>query len=342
MRPSAPAVASALFAFGCALSSCGPRARTIVRGGSDPSLAPPQPPPPGTKTVYGPLRIEAVDAVRHEIGWERDLVRATRLVTYDVTLAQERATCADALLVEPFARDAEGCAGLAKIPAKCSVEAPLRARIEVSVTHAIEITQRCGAGGAPFAVPETGDPKPELTRQGIACFRLRNGSKPEATWTSLYELTELRFVETPIDASSLAPIAIMDLLEAEGGHGAGRFCRDDGAYLDGTVGAPSAPRVPREVPRPTVATLAPALSLRTPLGTSKAAAIPLTARGGGADADFRSEHALWEECNDPGARTHVVAQERCLLLRHLDRFLREVDDAARPQTPKGSMPAGTP
>jgi len=61
----------------------------VIGGG----LQPAPPPPPGMVAVVGPLRIEAIDLVRSEIGWDRDLVRASRVVDYDVVLAQDRGTC---------------------------------------------------------------------------------------------------------------------------------------------------------------------------------------------------------------------------------------------------------
>lgn len=308
-------------------SGCGPRRSGHGSGG--PTIGPPPPPPPGSTTVWGPMRVEAVDPVRSDVGWVRDFVRATRVVAFDVVLAQDRAQCPDAVAASLAKVDERGCRGVDALPESCKVEPPIRARVEVEVVHAIELGHKC-AGEAMTWVPSEDDPRASLTAAGRSCFKSKNKLKPESTWTSLYELTELRFSEHVAAVRTPFASALSAVLEGK----AKTYCRDDGAYLDGTAGAP--------VVAPTTApiTLAELLVARTARPPLEGDVVPLTG-----DA-FRSEHALWESCNTKAARESLVARERCLLLRQLDRFLRDVEDLARPDTPKGMAappaPGGAP
>jgi len=297
---------------------CSPRAPKVPE---TKVLTPAPPPPPGSITVWGPLRIESVEVVRSEVGWERDFVRAQRLVSYDVTFAQERATCPSKETLTSTT-DAEGCRAVSAFPATCKVEPIMRARVEATATYAIEFSARCAGEETPYAVPASGDARSSLTTAASACFRTRNKYKPEASWTSLYTLTELQLKERPLSIVTPFPVLLSRALE-----NATVGCRDDAAYLDGTPGAPAkAPAKADET------ALVLALSARAPLSTIspdiEAAPIPLTG-----DA-WKSEHELWEKCNAPTAKDHLVTQERCQLLRQLDRFVRDVEDLARPDTPK--------
>jgi hypothetical protein len=299
---------------------CSPRHES--RTTQHPVLEPPQPPPPGQVTVYGPLRVESVLPVRSEAGWDRDFVHGSRVVAYDVVLAQERAACPKEIAEKAFATDEEGCKGLATIPESCKTEPTLRARAEVSVTFALDLSARCAGDAAAF--PTDGDPKTALSNGARACFRARNKLKPESSWTSLYELTELRLAERMESVSTATPRLLARLLA-----GSARHCRDDGAYLDGTAGRPS-PTL--ETAPVDLLALGATLTTRAPLGgAGDAASTPLT-------SDWKTEHAVWEQCNQKPARDHVVASERCLMLRQLDRFLRDVEDIARTETPKGTGP----
>ncbi len=306
-------------AVACGLTSCGPR---VVTPGPPHSarLLPPPPPPPGSLTVYGPLRIDTIRAARSEVGWDRDFVHGSRLVTYDVIFAQERATCPKDAVEPTFRDDAEDCRGVPTMPSSCKVEPVLRARVEVTVVHALDVQYRCAGEPAPFTFE--GDPKSALSTQARACFQRRNKLKPEAAWTSLYELTELEVGEKVVDARSAFPRAIARLIGGE----SGRFCRDDGAYLDGTSGRAAGTKKTDAIEPQALAS---AIVTRVPPQPVEGASIPLTT------PEFRTEHALWEQCNGAPARASLVARERCLLLRQLDRFLRDVEDLARPETPKG-------
>ena len=300
---------------------CGPR-QGAVPPGSGP-LTPAPPPPPGSITVWGPLRIDSVDVVRSEVGWERDFVRAQRAVIYDMVLTQERATCP---ATTPLASsvDLEECRGVTAFAASCSVEPVMRARVEVMVTQAIDVAARCAGDATPFVVPASGDARAALTSAASSCFRARNKFKPEASWTSLYALTELQITEKTASISTAHARLLSRLLDGKTMH-----CRDDGAYLDGTPGRPIKPSAPKSDDAP----MANALAARAPLaGEGDAASTPSTPLTGDA---WVSEHDLWERC--AGApKDHVVAQERCQLLRQFDRFVRDVEDLARPETPKGS------
>jgi hypothetical protein len=301
---------------------CSPRHEGKVT--QHPVLRPPEPPPPGQVTVYGPLRVESVVPVRSEAGWDKDFARASRVVAYDVVLAQERAACPKELADKTFATDEEGCRGLPTIPDGCKSEPTLRARAEVSVTWSLDLAARCAGDAASFPASE-GDPRTALSNGARACFRARNKLKPESSWTSLYELTELRLGERMESVSTATPRLLSRLLAG----GSPRHCRDDGAYLDGTSGRPS-PTL--ETAPVDLLALGATLVARAPLGgAGDTANVPLT-------SDWKSEHALWEQCNQKPAREHVVASERCLLLRELDRFLRDVEDIARTETPKGTGP----
>lgn len=314
-----------LLATGLSLlvSACGPR-----HGGSTATprtIAPPPPPPPGSTTVWGALRVESVAPIRSEAGWTRDFVKGTRVVAYDVVLAQDRAHCPDDVLSSISSTDERGCRGVESLPANCKAEPPIRARIEVEVVFGLELAHRCAGDASPYA-PSDEDPRGGLTAAGRACFKAKNKLKPESTWTSLYELTELKMTEHVDAVKTSFPTMLGKVLEGK----AKTFCRDDGAYLDGTPGAPIvAPTVPP-------VSLAELLTNRAAKPVAEGDATPLTGD------TFKSEHALWESCNGKPAKESLVARERCMLLRQLDRFLRDVEDLARPDTPKGmAAPAGS-
>ncbi len=297
-----------------ALLGCGPRHTTGPHG--PPGLAPPPPVPPGSTLAYGPLRMEAVELARSDAGWDRDFVRGSRVAAYDVVLVQERATCPTAAADRLWKTDDFGCRGVESFPDGCKVEPALRARVEVELVYAIDASYRCAGDASVF--PLEGDPRTALGNAARTCFRTRNKLKPESTWTSLYELTEVRMSEQPDAVRTQFPTLLTRLLKSE----SKPFCRDDGAYLDGAAGAPSKPTEPGSV-------LGELIAARVPLDSESS---PLTA-----DA-FKTEHALWEQCNGKAAKESLVARERCLLLRQLDKFLREVEDLARPETPKGGGP----
>jgi hypothetical protein len=296
------------------LASCGPRHGATTPGPT--SIAPPAPAPPGSTIVYGPLRIESLEAVRSDVGWDRDFVRGSRVVAYDVVIAQDRAACPNPVVEQAGKSDELGCRGLDAFDASCKVEPALRARVEVEVVNALDVAYRCAGDTA--TAPTEGDPRTALTNAGRICFRNRNKLKPEAAWTSLYELTELRVSERVDVVRTPYPAVLAKALKGE----ARLFCRDDGAYLDGTGGVP---QKAIEAAPIALAELVIAKSARADNEPT-----PLTA-----DA-FKSEHALWEQCNGAPARASLAARERCLLLRQLDKFLRDVEDLARPDTPKGA------
>lgn len=310
--------------FAFLVGACGPR-----HGGSATTspntIAPPPPPPPGSTTVWGPLRVEAVDPVRSEIGWTKDFVHASRIVGYDVVIAQDRAHCPDDVVASMATTDDRGCRGVDSFPARCKTEPAIRARVEVEVVHAIDLAHKCAGDAATYS-PSEDDPRGSLSNAGRTCFKVKNKLKPESTWTSLYELTELRMTERVESVKTAFPAMLGKVLKGEGK----AFCRDDGAYLDGTAGAPVvAPTVPP-------LSLVELLVARAAKPGMEGDATPLTGDG------FKSEHALWESCNAKPAKDSLVARERCLLLRQLDRFLRDVEDLARPDTPKGiAAPAGS-
>lgn len=300
---------------------CGERRpRPIVPQGT---LHPAAPPPPGSIALVGPLQLEAIDVVRSEIGWDRDLVRASRIVHYDVVLTQERGTCPKDQAPASI-KDAIGCSGAASLPESCTHET-IRARLEVAVRYAIDVQQRCAGDAAPYAVSTSGDPKPALATAGAACFRNKNKFKPESGWTSLYALTELEIDERLEEARTRAPRMLAALLS---GNSAPIFCRDDAAFLDGAPGALQG--TPADVPP--AASFVPQILGRAPL-SGEQGAVGLT------NQTWRTEQSLWEQCHAPGLESVVVAQERCQLLRQLDRFVRDVEDAARPETPKGAPSA---
>ena len=313
-------------------SGCGPRhpVTNHPQGGPDAKLEPAPPPPAGSIAVWGPMTIESADAVRSEIGWDRDLVRASRVVAYDVVVAQDRATCPDDA-PPPRASDQEGCSFVATMPSTCKVETT-RARIEVTVTYAIDFVHRCAGDAAPYALPEAGDVRAPLGTAASACFRNRNKFKPESSWTSMYALTELQIGERITSVVTAWPRLLVRALAPAGSQQA-TACRDDGAYLDGTPGRPVGPAA-SEIADAASAAIAEGLVVRAPLGGEQSA-IGLT------NGVFRTEQALWEQCKPVTAETKsLVVAERCQLLRQLDRFVREVEDVARPETPKGTaMPA---
>jgi len=244
-------------------------------------------------------------------------------------LTQERATCPKESVGSTY-KDAMGCSGVTTIPAGCAKET-VRARLEVSVRWTIDVQQRCTGDASTYVVPASGDPKPALQSAGAACFRNKNKFKPESTWTSLYALTELSIDEKIAEARTQAPMMLDLLLAGDAksnlpavGAPAATFCRDDGAFLDGAPGA-----MPKGLAIPPAATLVPLVAARAPLA-GDASGDALTGQ------EWRAEQALWEQCRAPEVKDRVVTQERCQLLRQLDRFLRDVEDAARPETPKGS------
>lgn len=301
---------------------CGERSHAHAPLGSP--LKPAPPPPPGSIAVWGAMHVEAVDVVRSEIGWDRDLVHAARVVAYDVVIAQDRATCAEGSIPQRPS-DAEGCAGLPTIPSTCKVETT-RARVEATVTYALELSQRCAGDATPYVVADGADARAALTTLASACFRTKNKFRPESTWSSLYALTELSIVEHASTVSTTFPRLLSRALSGS----EPTFCRDDGAYLDGSPGRPGTVGNGNVDP----STLAQLLQTRAPL-SGETSPIALTASG------FRSEQALWEECKGASLSTMVVAEERCQLLRQLDRFVRDVEDLARPETPKGAPTSST-
>jgi len=302
------------------LGSCGPRQRPVNGGGSPVAIAPPVPAPPGSTIVYGPLHVESVEPARSDAGWDRDFVKGSRVVVYDVVLAQDRAACPNPVVERASKSDELGCRGLDSFDTSCKVEPTLRARVEVEVVHVIEVAYRCAGDSATF--PIEGDARTALTNAARTCFRNRNKLKPEANWTSLYELTQLRVAERAETVRTKFPGLLTKSLKGE----ARIFCRDDGAYLDGNGGVPQ-----KAVDAATLA-LGELILAKAARPAADGDATPLTS-----DA-FKSEHALWEQCNTPPARASLIARERCLLLRQLDTFLRDVEDLARPDTPKGAAP----
>jgi hypothetical protein len=219
----------------------------------------------------------------------------------------------------------------------CTVE-KTRARVAVSVTYAIDLVQRCAGDPTPYAIGESGDARPALSSAGAACFRTHNKFHPEATWSSLYALTELEITERPLAVTAAFPHLLARLLAGAPANAGTAVpfvaCRDDGAYLDGTPGRPNG-----SATGGVDVALAALLATRAPLG-GEGSSVGVTG-----DA-FRSEQSLWEECNaaaKSGGKDLLVNQ-RCQLLRQLDRFVREVEDVARPQTPKGTgtVPSATP
>lgn len=294
--------------------SCGPRGKT---GATTPTgISPPPPVPEGSSIAYGPLRVETVDPARSEVGWDREFMRGSRTVAYDVVLSQDRATCPTPALDKVWRSDDLGCRGVEAFPDGCRVEPTLRARVEVEIIYGIDVGYRCAGDVNVFTLDA--EPRNALSTAARTCFRNRNKLKPESTWTSMYELTELRISEKIDAARTPYPAVLSRVLKDEGKP----FCRDDGAYLDGAAGASG---------KPGEATLALAelIATRVPPDSDPT---PLTGDG------FKTEHALWEQCNGKAAKESLVARERCLLLRQLDKFLREVEDAARVDTPKGGGP----
>lgn len=268
--------------------------------------------------AYGPLELESLEVIRSEVGWTRDFVRAERTVVFEAVLVQSRATCPLPVLEKAQkVKDGEGCEGLVAFPEGCAAPTKLRARTDVTVTFALDVKHRCAGDPEAYVVPDAGDPKPALMAAGRACFKARNKLKPESSWTSLYELTELDVREQTVGVKTKFPRLLATLTDkaSKSPH----HCRDDAAYLDGAPGAP--------VPAPTPASLALATALATHVPGNPVDA-PLT-------STYRTEHALWEACNAPAAKDDLFAQERCLLLRQLDRFVRDVEDLARPETAKG-------
>lgn len=286
--------------------------------------------PPGYVAAVGPLVLESVELVRHEIGWEVDFVRGTRVVAYDVVVSQRGAACRGDK-VPGAVRDARGCEGLEAFPETCDAGPPMRARFEVTVRYALNVAQRCAGDTAAYVVREGRDPRAELTAGGVSCFRQRNKLRPETSWASVYALTELSFQESLQRVTTTAPRLLAQLLEGKGS----AFCRDDGAYLSGRPGAPHEPNGTDGGATTLLDSIvARSLAERAEAGRV-ASTVPLTA------SSWKSEHDLWEACNAKEARDDVVAQERCQLLRQLSRFLTEVETAARQETPRGLVPTPT-
>jgi hypothetical protein len=264
--------------------------------------------PPGYVAAVGPLVLESVDLVRHEIGWEVDFVRGTRVVAYDVVVSQRGAACRGEQVPEAV-RDARGCEGVEAFPAACDAGPPMRARFEVTVRYALNVSQRCAGDTAAYVVREGGDPRSELTAGGISCFRQRNKLRPETSWTSVYALTELAFQESLQSVTTTAPRLVAQLLDGK----SSAFCRDDGAHLSGRPGVAASATEGATDPnalRALQGEIARGLAERTSQG-KVASTVPLTSSA------WKSEHDLWEACNAKDARDDVVAQERCQLLRGL-------------------------
>jgi hypothetical protein len=305
------------------VAACGSGTRRIAA--RSPVLRPLPPAPPGSVVVFGPLTVVAVDAVSSSIGWDREPVSATRTVGYDVTLEQERWIC-PATARGDVTRDGQSCEGAPKAGPQCRAESPVRARASVTVEWALDVAERCAGDREAYAVGASADARSALDAAGVGCFKARNKFKPESAWTSIYALTELAFDERVRAVESDLPSVLANLLSATP---AVAFCRDDGAYLDGTVG--------RATPLAAVTldrtALAPLLLARAPLGGET----PLP----NGRAAFVSEHAAWEACNGPASKGSVVAQERCQLVREIDRMLRDVEETARPETPRGPAPAAS-
>lgn len=307
-------------------SGCGERhSRPTTPPGE---LRPAPPPPAGSAAVFGPLRIEAIDVARSEIGWERDLVRGSRVVTYDVVLAQERGACPSAGAPRSASDAVVGCRGVADLPPACTHET-VRARVEVTVRWALDVQQRCAGDAVGYPLGDGADARSALATLGAACFRNRNKFRPESTWTSLYALTELRVDERVASVTASSPIPRL-LLALLGPAATPVFCRDDGAYLDGTPGVDAS----LTAGAPELSTVAAQLAARATIA-GESSPIGVTA------GSWRSEQSMWDACNAPAAHDLLVAQQRCQLLRQLDRFVRDVEDVARPETPKGA-PSPTP
>ncbi len=308
-----------LLALATAVAACGPTQRPRAGGERHAKTIVEPPVPPGHVAAMGPLVLESVDVVRHEVGWDLDFVHATRVVAYDVVVAQRGAACLGAKIAGAT-RDGRGCEGFGTFPPECDAGPPMRARFEVTVKYAIDVAQRCAGETQAYPVRDAHDARAELTAGGMACFRNRNKLRPEASWTSVYALTELSIGEQLSSVTSDAPWLLAQLLEGA----QPTFCRDDGAYLSGRPGA-AAGEAPAAADQ---AALARGLLARVAAGAT-GSSVPLTAGG------WKTEHDLWEACNAPQARGDLVAQERCQLLRQLDRFLTDVETAARPETPRG-------
>ncbi|GAC1352802.1 MAG: hypothetical protein NVS3B20_24360 [Polyangiales bacterium] len=315
-------------------------------------------PKSGSVVVWGAVEIEGVDLVRSDVGWTRDYWKGERTITYDVTLKQARATCPSTVVIAKNF-DAEGCAGATGATApssNCAIAEPSVARIEVTARYEIVFDARCAGDAAPYAVPASGDPRAPLAAAGAACFLARNRFKPEASWTSLYGLTELRVTEHATALLTDHPQLVARLFGGAAliaSQGSPVFCRDDGAYLDGTPGRPtkSIGDPPTDISSIMDALAARAAQSTSPGSTaaSRASRTPLTALSPIAPSapsapidnhgdPWSNEQSLWERCNLPIEKGDVIAQERCQLLRQFDRFLRDTEDQARPDTPKG-MPA---
>jgi hypothetical protein len=324
------ALALALFAAACG-NAQRPRAGSA---GADRRAKPIVEPvvPPGHVAAVGPLVLESVDLVRHEIGWDVDFVRGTRVVAYEVVVSQRGAACLGDKVPEAV-HDARACEGVEAFPAACDAGPPMRARFEVTVRYALNVSQRCAGDAAAYVVREGRDPRAELTAGGVSCFRQRNKLRPETSWTSVYALTELAFQESLQSVTTSAPRLVAELLAGK----RSAFCRDDGAYLSGRPGvAANAANVTEgaldaNALRALQTEIARGLAERTAAG-KVASTVPLTSTA------WKSEHDLWEACNAKDARDDVVAQERCQLLRQLDRFLTDVETAARQETPRGLVP----
>jgi hypothetical protein len=214
--------------------------------------------------------------------------------------------------------DTFGCQGSSAMPASCHVESTVRVRIEVTLPTEIAFAYRCKNG---ITLSPGEHSRTEISTFGVQCFRDQNRGKPETQWQSVYDLISVQIAENMADAHTEFPALLTELSA-----GKPTFCREDRAYLDGTSGGPK--------PAPWSHALA-RKSLADFVGTDNAAKsaaddqqIPLTMN------DYVSDHDLWARCQ--GASQNTIVQERCLLLRQFDRFLRDVEDVARSKTEVGN------
>ncbi|MFI5298544.1 MAG: hypothetical protein ACHREM_10640 [Polyangiales bacterium] len=332
-----------LLAIACAISACpAPPPKPVAVPIA--SARPPPPPPP--VTVRKPIVLEGVDATRSEVRWEQDYRRARWSVSYDIVLAQEQAVCPHE--EAPKSLDAIGCPGAPTFSPACTDVKTNRARTSLTITRSLDFEVRCSGDTEGYALPE-GDARAALTASASECFQRHNRFKPEASWQSLYALTELRIVEgAPKLIGELAEVSAHAIVSEERrAHSlpveTQRYCRDDVAYLDGIVPTIGAARADEPAIDATI--VADALARMTPLTIGPVSArslgvtppkpwsVPVTGDG------HASEQSLWEACAAPQVKDQLVVQERCLLLRQLDRLMRDAEDQARPATPRGTASA---
>jgi hypothetical protein len=281
-------------------------------------VRPAPPAPPGSVNVFGPIKLEAhAEVLRHEVGWLADFASARRSTTLALTLSQDRAVCPkDGNLA--LTKDAFGCQGSSAMPASCQVESTVRVRTEVTLPTELAFVYRCN-NGLTFSPGEHS--RTEMSTFGVQCFREQNRGKPEAQWQSVYDLIGVQIAETDVDAHTEFPAMLSEVTGAKS-----TFCREDRAYLDGTAGGAKPSPWPHALAHAAAKDLLPADSLAA--SQAVAAMIPLT------HGEFVSEHDLWNACQ--GGPPSPIVQERCLLLRQLDRFLRDVEDVARSKTEVGN------